>query len=460
MDKKFILEELRNLNPWWSDQTIKEANFPKRREFAELQKLIKVQQIISLIGLRRIGKTVLLKQLIHHLLKKQEINPKFVCYFLFDDDLQKTQKGSIREVIYSYLQDKLNLNLSDLKDKIYIFLDEIHFVPDWQTELKRFYDTSPHLKFFISGSSSLFIQKKIKESLAGRIFERKLSPLSFIDFLKIKNHNLKNINLSVDLNHLTAENIKQHSFDLKVQADVLNSLYRQYLIQGQFPEIINFQDPRLILDYLNQSIIKKVVERDIPRIFDIDKIIEFREIFNIAVKETGNIVEYNNIARETGIAQSTVKKYLDFLQQSFLIKEIFNYNKSARIAPTTLKKIYTASTNFTCALYNFSYENLNIQSILGHLVETQVLSQLNNWSDKINFWRRRDKEVDFLAHLPSKCLPIEVKYSANIRTKDYKNLLQLMNQLNVKQGLVLSREELEIINIHDKQIFILPVWLV
>lgn len=90
MDKKFILEELHNLNPWWGDQTIKEANFPKRREFAELQKLIKVQQIISLIGLRRIGKTVLLKQLIHHLLKKQEINPKFVCYFLLSPFERKT----------------------------------------------------------------------------------------------------------------------------------------------------------------------------------------------------------------------------------------------------------------------------------------------------------------------------------------------------------------------------------
>ena len=172
-----LLRELNLANPWWFGKEGQAENY-KRKQFLEIVKYIKTKQIIGIIGLRRIGKTVMLRQLIQLLLVESHESPGNILFFTFEDEWNK--KETLEEIIYYYLENKSK------GGRKFIFLDEIQLVKGWASVLKRFYDRNDNIKFIISGSASLSIEKSI-ESLAGRIYDFILSPSTFLEFLEMKN---------------------------------------------------------------------------------------------------------------------------------------------------------------------------------------------------------------------------------------------------------------------------------
>ncbi|MCD4846456.1 MAG: AAA family ATPase [Methanosarcinales archaeon] len=118
-----------------------------------------MRQIIGIIGLRRTGKTVLLKQLIDSLIKNGQRRDR-ILYFSFDEEAV-----SIEDVIVEF-QSRIGVDIYEA-GMVHIFLDEIQKIDGWQNRVKYYYDTYSHMKFFVSGSSSLFLRKKAEESLAG-----------------------------------------------------------------------------------------------------------------------------------------------------------------------------------------------------------------------------------------------------------------------------------------------------
>ncbi len=150
----------------------------KRDLFNELARYLDVRQIIGIIGLRRTGKTVLLEQLIDFLVKGGQRRDR-ILYFSFDEEAV-----TIEDVIAEF-QSRIGVDISGA-GRIFIFFDEIQKLAGWQNQVKYYYDTHPNLKFFISGSSSLFLRKKAEESLAGRIFLFRLPVLNFSEFVRLK----------------------------------------------------------------------------------------------------------------------------------------------------------------------------------------------------------------------------------------------------------------------------------
>ena len=136
----------------------------KRSIFKELKKSISSRFIVQIIGLRRTGKTVLMLQLINSLIE-DGVDPLKILYFTFDEEITK-------------LDDLLNEfdKITDFrKNKVYVFLDEIQKLPNFESQIKIYYDLYPNIKFFISGSMSLFLKKKSRESLVPNPQLRKIS---------------------------------------------------------------------------------------------------------------------------------------------------------------------------------------------------------------------------------------------------------------------------------------------
>lgn len=153
--------------------------YEKKRElFDELARHLDSRQVLGIIGLRRTGKTVLLKQFIDHLIKQGTKRDR-ILYFSFDEEAV-----SLDDVVGDF-QSRIGMDIQSA-GRLYLFLDEIQKLEGWQNQIKYYYDTYPNLKFFVSGSSSLFLRKKAEESLAGRIFLFHLPVLSFIEFLHFK----------------------------------------------------------------------------------------------------------------------------------------------------------------------------------------------------------------------------------------------------------------------------------
>lgn len=153
-------------------------SYPKKRKiFTKLLSYLEKRQIIEITGLRRIDKSVLIYQLINYL-KEKKTSPLHLFYFTFDEE-----KPKIDDLLYEY---RRQTGVDYKKAKIYLFLDEVQKLPQFQNQIKVLYDLYPNIKFVISGSTSLFIRKKTQESLAGRIISCFVNPLSFYEYLFFK----------------------------------------------------------------------------------------------------------------------------------------------------------------------------------------------------------------------------------------------------------------------------------
>ncbi|MDP3027857.1 MAG: ATP-binding protein [Nanoarchaeota archaeon] len=414
-------------NLHWKDNFFYKYSL-SRAIFSELKKNLDNRQVITISGLRRTGKTVLMKQLIDFLIGEGK-NRENILYFSFDEEQPK-----IEEIIKEF-EKIANINIS--KTKIYIFLDEIQKLDDWQDQIKYYYDNF-NIKFFVSGSSSLFIRRQVKESLAGRSFDFHLSPLNFKEFLIFKNK------------EQLLKNLKMFKDEIKKEFDLYS--------KKQFIEVID-KDEEYTSEYV-KSILEKIVFIDIPKVFPIDYQDLLIRLLKIIASNPGMIIEYENLSKELGINRITLSNYLFYLEEAFLIKKIYNFSKNMLTSEKKSKKFYLNSTSF------FSYLNSGVEE--SKLIENLVAIE----TDSKFFWRTPFKdEVDFILvesgsdikqNVEANILPIEVKYKNNIADKDMKTIIKFCVKNNLSKALLLSKdiEENKIISKDSKKITIkiIPVW--
>ncbi len=367
-----LLERLLVQNPWWERKGVEAvAGLEKRDAFSLIRGQMKAKQIISITGLRRVGKTVLARQLVQRLLD-EGIEARRILYFSFDDLLAKDPK-IVEEVLQTYERMILKAELRN----VHIFFDEINSLPEWQVVLKRFYDLEQGIKFLVTGSSGIRIRKSA-ESLAGRIFEFELKPLSFREFLR-----LRQVQLS--------ENLEVHAATLQ------NELSR-YLAVGGFPELVQEADFELAKQYVG-SIADKVILSDIPQAGDVGNPEILKEVFRILASSPGSLVEYKSLASSLKVSYQTISKYVHLLESAFLIRVVRNRRGSAVAMSRKAKKIYLATP--TLALFSADSES-QLLSILPVLAENAVALHL----DARYFWKEY-YELDFLTERGA----VEVKYA-------------------------------------------------
>lgn len=178
-----IIETLTRINRWWVSGRVDE-NFlypVVRLEFQKIIALLDQERILSIVGPRRSGKSVLLTGTIDYLLK-QGVPRERILFFSGDDPTLFSGKVTIGDVLEKYANDVIHENLNELTNKIYVFIDEIHTLVDWQVWLKSYYDRRLSIKFIVSGSSATHLFQGSKESLLGRIESIHILPLSFRQF--------------------------------------------------------------------------------------------------------------------------------------------------------------------------------------------------------------------------------------------------------------------------------------
>ena len=410
-----LLERILKQNPWWQGQKIEEIrNYKERFLFREIEKYFDDPQMIAILGLRRTGKSVLLLQIIERLLAR--ISSKRILYFSFDEILGKDPE-IIEKIIDIYENEILK---EDLKH-VYIFFDEINHLENWQVILKRYYNLKRKIKFFVSGSSSIYL-KKTKESLAGRIYEFNLSPLDFDEYLYLKGIDIKDINLE--------------RFTLKKELN-------RYFLSGSLPEIIRESDFSKIKKYIN-SVIDKIIFYDIPKVYGVAQPEVLKMILSFIAQRPGMILEYRSLASNLRITYQTVSKYVGYLEKSFLIKLVYNYRGSPVARARKLKKAYLGSINLVSGFLDSERELLEK---LPQLAENLVCLHLNTkW-----FWKKY-VEIDFYF----KKIPIEVKYTE--AEPDIKNLLLASKALKSKKIFVITKDIEQKEMKDDIEISYLPLW--
>ena len=411
-EKEKVKKALFESNPWWRQKL--EINYKDREIYQKLQKYMEVKQIIAMTGLRRVGKTTIMLKII-----KENIDSGFapdnIVYFSFDNfrDLD------LSELIEVYFEEYDK----DVEISKYLFLfDEVQKVNNWEEQVKRLYDLHVNFKIIISGSESLFIRKKSKESLAGRMFEFKVEPLTFKEFLSFKGLNLKPTGL--------------------YEKELLR-IFEEFMFSGGFPELVDMKDKDFIKNYIREAVVEKILFRDIPLIYPIRDVSILESIFKIISGNPGQIIEINRLASEVGLSRRVVSLYISYLENSFLIKKIFNFSRNQRKTAKKLKKYYP-----TIPALGFIYGNEDVKpKIFENII---VLQSGANF-----FWRDAYKnEVDIVLD-EGKIIPLEVKYG---EIKDIDGMFKFMDLFNVEEGFVISRDKEKEQKIGNKRISVIPAW--
>lgn len=416
-------------NPWWQKKKIEVPGF-ERNLIKDLQKYIEYKQILGIVGLRRVGKTILMKQIASKL-KTPENN---ICYISLDDiDFQK----------YEIVEDLINyfLEFSDKNNRRYLFLDEIQKLPDWADLLKTYYDLEENLKIFISGSASLEI-KKYKETLAGRLLTFHMPVLTFKEYVRY-----------FGFEYEISENIIRE-YDLRFAAnkEKYEELFENYLMKGAFPELLEITDKEFINKYIKESVIEKSIS-DISKIADENEKIIY-ELFRLLVNSNAQLFEIINLAGILKTNRNLVAHYIDLLEKAFLIRIGYNFTASVSKQIRASKKQYCAHSSIVIALLDYPPEILYTE-VAGHLVEAAIVNSI----EKISFWRNPQHEVDIIIKKDNAIIPVETKYKMQIDKKDIKSIKKFMQEFVVEQGFVITRNRLGIEKAGDKEIMFIPAWL-
>ncbi len=433
MENQELLQEMNEQNPWWREKSIKlKQNLIERDIYNDWIDEINTDQISGIIGLRRVGKSTLIKQTIANLLERG-INPKNILYFSFD--AMKKEETIIKKVVNLYFQQILKIIPRELKNKVFIFFDEIQKIQDWGEEIKSIYDKEYKIKFAISGSSSMNILKGSGESLVGRINIIQLHTFSFREFLKY--------------NKLDVEKISLDDITFPLNSDKIMIYFNKYLLLGGFPELYEFVGHQIKTKL--KTMIDLTFYRDLVNILTLNRMDVLEGLFYSIMKESGNIVNYTKLANSLNTKFETIKTYLGYLLSSFLIakSQFFSFSKIKSMEKNV--KIYLSDHAFA-NLENLK-EGLKIETIIFNYCRRLDYFDLFYWHN------RQKKEVDIILQSGKKIIPLEVKYKSKITKKDISGVFNFMDKFKIDRGVVITKDLFKVEKIDGKKIQYIPCWL-
>ncbi|ADK79557.1 ATP-binding protein [Sediminispirochaeta smaragdinae] len=393
-----MIEALSQYNPWWSGEIPLEGIIPREKYLKKLVSYLDNEQIIFLTGLRRIGKTTLMKLVIKELIENKGINPNHILYVSLDDYVFK--ENSILDILEEYRK----LHRISVDDKVYLFLDEIIYQKDYYQQLKTIFDRQ-NTKIYATSSSSIKL-KDTKAFLTGRSYLVEINPLDYKEYLYFKN-------------------IKIPLKDLK-----LNEPYFQdYLKSGGIPYYVLKEEREFLIGLVDDIIYKDIIsEHGIknPQII--------KDYFLLLMERSGKQLSINKIANILKISVDSSKKYLSYFNDTFLIRLLSRYGTTNEklLSP---KKIYCSDLGI-----KFSFTGLRD---LGSYFENYIYLQLKQ--NDVYYLYENGIEIDF--YVRDIDTLIELKYNSKMNEKQER----LFEDFNASNKMVIdsvySLEDLNELNL-------------
>lgn len=356
--------------------------------------------VTVLTGMRRTGKTTLIKQILIDLPNKNSIYLDF-------------QRLDIRELFaeknYEAIRNNLisqNMNPAN----IIVAIDEIQLVPDAPSAIKYLYDHYG-IKFIITGSSSYYLKNLFSESLAGRkkIFE--LFPLDFGEFLTFKNIEYK------------PKNWRNSKFD-KFEFNRLSSYYNEFIKFGGFPQVVLTESVDSKVDQL-KDIFSSYISIDIKSLADFT---DERNLYNLAKLLAGRVgsrVEYSKLSNLSGLSRPTVTNYISFFEKTYLISTVSVYTKNIDREIVKSRKLYFCDTGIANILADLNS---------GSQFENSLYNQLTKFNQIQYYSLKNGNEIDFI--LDEK-LAIEAKETPT--WNDLSNLNKIASIAKIKNTKLIGR---------------------
>jgi len=387
----------------------------KRDILAEILNWFNDNRVIILTGIRRCGKSTVLRQIMK--------NKENFCYVNFEDERFLDFKSQDFESLNEILIEIYN------NPKIYFF-DEIQNIEKFETFVRRLQDEGK--KIIITGSNASLLSKEFGTRLTGRSKLFEIFPFSFLEYLR-----LKNIDIEKDWSYKTQKRVE------------IKKAFNEYLVLGGFPEYLKTQDK----DYI-KNIYENILYKDVIARYSIKKQKIMKELVSILVTNISSTFTYNAIKNNLGLSNSiTVKEYISYMINSYFFFELSKFDFSLRKSLNAPKKIYLIDTAFNQIGFNFSPNT-------GKNLENIVFIELKRRKNEVYYFSEKN-ECDFIIKEDTKIIQaVQVCYNL---TKENKNrevngLLGALNKFKLKQGYIITFDQEEEFEQEGKKIKVIPIW--
>jgi predicted AAA+ superfamily ATPase len=445
ISKDQLVEVLSRFNPWWRGEQIPDLPFWQRAPFHELYDWVcnpPAPRAILLSGARQVGKTTLLRQVIHALLNERGVPAANILYATFDHPLIKT--AGIDAVLEAWRERE-----PKVLGEEYIFLDEAQFIPDVGVWVKHQVDFSKNRRIIFTGSAMPLMDSG-QESGVGRWHTIRVATLSFYEYLELMTSNRQSEFLSLpELSTLDSLQSlftwsRQEFYRISEIAEPYLGHFHQYLVRGGFPQIASVQSINLAQELLREDIIDKVLKRDMTEVFGVRRVIELEQTFLYLCMHDTGLLNIAQLCSNLGLQRPTVQHFIDLLETTHLIYRLRPFGYGKEILKSRFKT-YLADPAISSAVLLKGTDILDNPQALGVATETAVFKHLFvrycRQNVQFSYWQNNNKqEVDLIAETNNQKIPFEIKYRANkTGLQELKGLIEFCNKEESKYAYVITK---------------------
>lgn len=396
----------------------------------DITRLLPQREMVILTGVRRSGKSSLMRLICDDLLKRDYVSENSILYLNFDDERFINFKVDDFEPLYDAF-----LELENPQGRKYLFLDEIQNVKGWERWLNRLYEFED-IKIFVTGSNAAMLSSEIATALTGRNRQIVNWPFSFREFLAMRSE-------LPDEKALYRREVKH----------VVKRLFTQYIEQGGFPEVLKTGETTILEQYYQDILYRDVIARH-----GIRNVLEIKELALFLASNPSTVHSYKNLKTLIGVKSlSTVKTYLDVLNDVYLFLSMGLFDYSVKRQIYNPSKIFCVDTGLSNSVsFRFSRN-------LGHLLENVVYLELKRRGSELYYWKSsKGREVDFVIRRgPDIVKAIQVSRSLHdekTRARELRALLDARVELKVENLMVITEDEEGDIAIDGVSVEIIPAW--
>lgn len=384
-----------------------------RTVLKDLRDHLSAPEITLLIGPRQAGKTTLLRELRAQLEKEGNL-----CFF-FNLDIDS-------DAIFFQSQQKFVAHIQAISggQKSYIFIDEVQRIADAGLFLKGLYDRQMPYKFIVTGSGSLELKERIAESLVGRKQNFFLPTVSVQEW---------------------AQYATEYRFGDRVSAVIHTDelleerLLNTYMTYGGYPRVITSPTIQLKNNIL-QEIYQGYIERDIGQLLQLEKSSAFVVLLQLLANRSGQLVNYSDLSKLTGLSIATLKNYLWYSEKTFVTESVTPFFRNKGKEVTKAPQYYfwdLGLRNYLRGIFeDVSDQGNRFQTFAFRLLE----DHFRNSVASLHYWRTQNQaEVDFVINLGHRVMPVEIKSARMKKPELSRSFQSFLSKYNPPEAWIINR---------------------
>ncbi|MCI0514375.1 ATP-binding protein [candidate division KSB1 bacterium] len=406
----------------------------ERDLLSSLLALADIDPILAISGVRRCGKSFLMKQLINRFVR-QGVPPQNLLFANLElPGFFGRPAAEVLDELWNTYQ-----TIKNPEGRIYLLLDEIQTLPGWEQWVKYHYDLHKgKLKFIITGSNSHLLSTEFATLLSGRIIEKKLYPFSLAEILRFTG----------------IEYLDPHTRSLN--RNRIKSIFNTYLQEGGMPELLTARTREVKRELLT-AYFNTIIYKDITPRFAVRQSGLIKELALYLSGQTASMINIKKLADQFQSNRNTMKEFIAYLQLAFLLLLLDKFDFSAPRRTLALKKSFVIDNGFATFLpLRFSPDH-------GKLLENLVCIELFRRYGEVFYWKDHH-ECDFIIHDPQsgpQAIQVCYQLDATNKNRELAGLKSGCEYLNSKEGLILTQDQTDKFEYHGIQVAIKPVfeWL-